>query len=415
MTDPHVLLIGWRPDAVAALQRLGTEVTCVVAVHELDQRGDLLDDAHTVVARDPHAAEPTLAALERQGVDPGRFDVVTSQFEFSLVNAAVVGGARSPMSLRQALLLRDKDLQKRRIRAARIPVADSVPVLRPRDLHGFAHHQGVLKPLDLSASRGVRAWTTDTERAEIAETLAASYTAGPWLAESWVEGEELHIDGVVRHGEVRFASVGRYLLNPLAIRERGLRGSLMEHPERQPELYIRAREFATRVTAALSHRDGVFHLEVYERSDGSWIFGECGGRIAGGSIDTMIRLQHGVDLHEEWARAVLGLPSGLAEATSPSSFGHVFLAAGPGRLLARPPDSAIAARAGVWHVAPQPPPPAQAPASPDARVFPVTAVVEGKDERHAAERVRDLADWFATKCGPGYRQRTPDPHDKESP
>ena len=399
MSDRHVLLIGWRPEAVAALHRLGAEVTCAIAAHEIDQRGDLLDDAHTVVTRDPSATEPTLAALERYGVDLDRFDVVTSQFEFTLVNAAVVGGGRSPMALRQALLLRDKGLQKRHIRAAGIPVADSELVVHPRELHEFVHPRGVLKPLDSSATRGMHTWTNDAERADVAELPPDTLSAGPWLAESWVDGEELHVDGVVRGGEVRFASVGRYLGNVLGIREGGLVASVLEHPERQPELHARDRETADRVMAALDHRDGVFHLEVFEQSDGDMVFGECGGRIPGGSFDEMIRLHHGVDLHDEWARAVLGLPSTAAPAPGPTSFGDVFLTTSPGTLLSRPEDADVAARSGVRHVALQARPgDILADASQASCFFAGTAVVEGKNERHAAERIRELADWFREQC-----------------
>ncbi|MDH6226010.1 hypothetical protein [Streptomyces sp. MJP52] len=403
MADRHVLLIGWRPDAVAALRRLGAEVTCVLAAHELDARGDLLDDAHTVVARDPCATEPTLAALERHGLSADRFDVVTSQFEYSLVNAAVVGGPRSPAGIRQALLLRDKELQKRRVRAARLPVADSAQVTRPADLLALDRPRGVLKPLDLSTGRGMRTWSSDAERIHIAETLADSPTPGPWLAESWVDGEELHVDGVVRHGEVRFVSVGRYLQNPLAAQRGGLRGSLAEHPERRRGLYDHAREFAGRVMSALDHRDGVFHLEVYEQADGRWVFGECGGRLGGGSLDVLVRLQHGVDLHEEWARAVLALPPGPPAVPAATTFGHVFLAAdGPER--GRPADAEIAARDGVRHVASQPPPAGPLSSTTPARRFPATAVVEGKDTAHADDRVRALATWFSGRCATPTRK-----------
>ncbi|WP_405554226.1 acetyl-CoA carboxylase biotin carboxylase subunit family protein [Streptomyces sp. NBC_01171] len=409
MAHRHVLLIGWRPDAVEALHRLGAEVTCVVAAHELPAVGALLDDAHTVVAGDPYATEPTLAALAREGLSADRFDVVTSQFEYSLVNAAVVGGARSRTSPEQALLLRDKALQKRRIRAAGLPVADSALVTRPAALHGFALSRGVLKPLDLSAGRGVRTWADDAGRALLAETLADSPTPGPWLAESWVDGTELHLDGVVRAGRVRFVSVGRYLQNPLAVHTGGPRGSLMEHPDHDPSLYDRAGAFADRAMAALDHHDGVFHLEVYEQPDGTWVFGECGGRIAGGSIDVMVRLQHGVDLHEEWARAVLGLPPTPARPAAVTSFGHVFLAA-PGPRCALPGLPEIAARPGVRHTAAQPPPPA-----PAARLFPATAVVEGKDPRHTSELVHDLADWFDDRCVPASHPADARPLREETP
>ncbi|WP_327233981.1 hypothetical protein OG349_08205 [Streptomyces sp. NBC_01317] len=395
MAHPHVLLIGWRPDAVTALHRLGAEVTCVLAASEADRPGDLLDDAHTVAVHDPSDTESTLAGLVRHGLDAQRFDIVTSQFEFTLVNAAVLGGDRSPMTPVDALALRDKDLQKRRIRAAGIPVADSRVIVRPRDLAGFPSVRGVLKPLADSSTRGVRTWNSRPEREEIARQLEQDSVGAPWLAEEWVDGGELHIDGVVRGGEVVFTSVGRYLQNVIAIREGGIVASVMQHPEECPDLYARAHAVAGRVMAALGHHDGVFHLEVFEQGD-TLVFGECGGRIPGGSFDEMIRLQHGVDLHDEWARSVLGLPSAATPTTAATWFGDVFLATAPGRLVSRPADDEVAARDGVRYVSLQARPgDLLADAAQASSVFAGTAVVEGKDETHTADRIRRLASWFA--------------------
>ncbi|MBE1574388.1 acetyl-CoA carboxylase biotin carboxylase subunit family protein [Amycolatopsis roodepoortensis] len=395
MAKGNVLLIGWRPEAVRALHALGAEVTCVLAAGEDRDREGVLDDAHVVPVRDPADTESTLAGLQRRGISVDAFDVVCSQYEFTLVNASVVGGPRAPHSAADALLMRDKDLQKRSIRAAGIPVAESALVVQPGDLAAFDHSRGALKPLADSGTRGVRAWRTPAARLELARELDVA--AGPWLAEEWIDGPELHVDGIVRDGRVLFVSVGRYLDNVLAIREGGIVATVVQHPLACDKLYDRCRALADRCMAALRHRDGVFHLEVFENDD-RLVFGECGGRIPGGSFDEMIRLQHGVDLHDEWARAVLELGSAVAPDVADGWFGDVFLATGPGTLRSCPGEREILARPGVRHVALRSRPgDTLADSSTASNIHAGTAVVEGTDEHDTADRIRRLASWFSSE------------------
>src|SRR5262249_27885677 len=141
MEKRRVLLIGWRSSAVTALQRLGTEVTCVLAATDDRKRANLLDDAHAIAVDDPANIESTMAGLERRGVGVTDFDVVCSQQEHALVPAAVLGGTRCRMTRTTALALRDKDLQKRRIRAAGIAVAETQVIVQPSDLVHFSHRR----------------------------------------------------------------------------------------------------------------------------------------------------------------------------------------------------------------------------------------------------------------------------------
>ncbi|MFE0020207.1 acetyl-CoA carboxylase biotin carboxylase subunit family protein [Amycolatopsis sp. NPDC059021] len=396
MAKRNVLLIGWRPEAVRALHTLGAEVTCVLSAGEDHEREGVLDDAHVVPVRNPADTESTLAGLQRSGVSPAAFDVVCSQYEFTLVNASVLGGPLAPHRPEDALLLRDKDLQKRRIRAAGIPVADSALVVRPGDLAAFDQPRGVLKPLAESGTRGVQAWRSPAERAGLAREFDVA--AGPWLAEEWIDGPELHLDGIVRDGRVLFISVGRYLDNVLAIRQGGIVATVVQHPSVCEKLYDRCRELAESCMAALRHRDGVFHLEVFENGD-RLVFGECGGRIPGGSFDEMIRRQHGVDLHDEWARAVLELDSAAVPEVADGWYGDLFLATGPGVLRSCPGEAEILAQPGVRHVVLR----ARlgdtlSDAAAASNVNAGSAVVEGIDEHDAADRIRRLASWFSAEA-----------------
>ncbi|MGW0836136.1 ATP-grasp domain-containing protein [Streptomyces prunicolor] len=395
MTQQRALLIGWQLEAVTALRDLGADVACVLTPPDDEKRADVLDDEYVFPVQDPANTEWTLAALKRRGASAADFDVVCAPSEDTLVNAAVVGGTRSRMTADRALVLRDKDLQKSLIRSAGIPVADSQVIVHAGELARFRYPRGVLKPLDGSGTVGVRTWHDAQERAGIVDELESAKATGPWLAEQWVDGAELHFDGVVRNGEVRFLSVGRYLQNVLAIRNGGLVASVSLRPDRHPEFYDRARELTAHAMKALEHHDGVFHLEAFEQGD-RLVFGECAGRIGGGLVDRVVRHQYGVDLRDEWARTVLGLESTMTPSTSEATFGFVSLFTPAGRLRSGPAEHEVAAREGVRYATLRAcpgdlrPDPAEASNRPAA-----LAVVAGEDEQQTTDRMRGLASWFS--------------------
>jgi enamine deaminase RidA (YjgF/YER057c/UK114 family)/biotin carboxylase len=394
MADKKVLLLGWRPESLAALRGLGADVTCVLTAADDEKRTGLLDDAHTVPVQDPADTGSVLAGLMRYGISVADFDVICAPGENPLVNAAVLADGRGGATPADALLLRDKDLQKRYIREAGIPVADSRSVAHARELNTFPQPRGVLKPLDGTGTVGVRAWHSEEERIGLARRLADEGANGPWLAEQWVDGRELHVDGVVRGGEVRFLSIGRYLQNVLAIRAGGIVATHVLHPDKYDDLHVRARDVAQRAAKSLAHQDGVFHMEVFEQED-QLVFGEYAGRIPGGEIASMILLQHGVDLDEEWARAVLGLESAAAPSVARACIGFVSLFT-PGGILGSCPGEdeltqhegvrRVSMRARLGEVRPDPADASNAPAA--------MAVVEGQDEQQVVERMRRLAEWF---------------------
>lgn len=395
MTKKRALLIGWRLEAVIALRRLGADVSCVLTPGDDERRAGILDDEHTFPVPNATNTEWTLAALKRRDVSAADFDVVCAHSEDPFVNAAVVGGARSRMTADGALVLRDKDLQKSLIRSAGIPVADSRVIVHAAELADFPYARGVLKPLDGSGTVGVRAWHDDRERARVVAELEAGPACGPWLAEEWVDGSELHLDGVVRGGEVRFLSVARYLQNVLGIRDGGLVASVSVRADRHPDLFDRARELTAHALKALEHHDGVFHLEAFDQGD-RLVFGECAGRIGGSVVDRMVEHQYGVDLHDEWARTVLGLESALTPSTAQDTFGMLSLYTPAGRLRSCPTESEVAAREGVRYVSLRARPGDLRPEPGTASNRPAAlVVVAGEDERQTRDRMHTVARWFS--------------------
>ncbi|MGX7828006.1 ATP-grasp domain-containing protein [Actinokineospora sp. 24-640] len=337
----EVLYLGWWAETADALARHGCDTTFVVGPADADAPG------RVVVVPDPERLDDVVAALLREGIDPAAFAVVTSEHEECLVPAAVLAAAygRPGLPVPTAVALRDKAVQKALVREAGLPVARCRTITRIEEL-AETDLPCVVKPLAGSSTKLTFAVRDRWSLELVTRQIAASGRPGPWLVEEFMSGTELHVDGVVRGGTVLFAGVSRYLQNVIEIQHGGLVGSVTVDPSTQADLYAEVHRLTGRALSALGHTDGVFHLELFD-DGGRLAFSECAGRIGGGMVLETTRAKFGVDLYDEWVRAILGRPSALAPAVDPRPFGWVQLTAPPGRITAMPTPDEVRARPGV--------------------------------------------------------------------
>jgi biotin carboxylase len=171
----------------------------------------------------------------------------------------------------------------------------------------------VLKPLAEGASRGV---SVHRDLADLADRLERiDLTA--YEAEEFVSGQIVHVDGVLRDGEMFFVSASFYVGTCLGHAHGDPLGSvLFDHgPVRD-----RVIRFAVDALAALGLRHGPFHLEAILTSavdDGldvaadvtEPVFLEVGLRPGGADVPFVLADTCGIDLFAEAFRCSLGLPT----------------------------------------------------------------------------------------------------------
>lgn len=396
----RVLLLGWSPEqAPRGIAQLGVEVTCVATPTEAEAARASGVLSELVVVDDPASVESVILGLSRARLAPSDFEFVSSAHEFTVISAAIIGalGAARSLPVPVAVALRDKFVQKQLVRAAEVATADCEAVESPAQVPAAAKRLGgypaVVKPV---AGAGAR----DTARLVSAEHAAhwvASAGPGPWLVEQFVTGAEIHLDGVARGGQILFLSAGRYLHNIIEVHIKdALIASALVDPATDVALYEHSAELVYRVLAALGYTDGIFHVEAFEQEDGSLVFGECGGRVAGGRIDEAVRLQFGVDLHQQWGLAALGLPADpIATTPTGGTFGWVHLLAPAGLVRSNPGLDAILARPGVVQAELRIQPGDLVPEHrPDSRARAARAVLTGNDAEEVRQQIVTLAEWF---------------------
>ncbi len=223
-----------------------------------------------------------------------RFDGVAAVGD----NPAVLAAAAAEMlgvpfhPLVAAEACRDKYLARQLYQAAgmRVPQFFRAEFAQdPRALAERAPYPCVLKPLGLSASRGVI-------RANNAEEFAAAYKRIRKIGErylqveSYIPGREFAMEGLVTRGE----------LQPIAIFDKPdpLEGPFFEEtiyvtPSREPEEVQRGLlQTVAQAVRALGLWHGPIHAELRYNAEGAWML-EAHARPIGGLCAKSLRMVHG--------------------------------------------------------------------------------------------------------------------------
>jgi biotin carboxylase len=225
--------------------------------------------------------------------------------------------------LEAALAARDKHRQRRVMAAAEVPV----PRFRLHDLEESpaavardAEYPCVLKPLCLSASRGVI--RADTPGAFVAahavlasiltspDTAARGMASRLYLVESFVPGPEVALEGLVDGGRLRTLALfdkpdpleGPYFEETIYVTPSRLAGAARKALE----------DCAGRAVHAMGLVTGPVHAELRLNRDGPWLI-ELAARPIGGRCSRVLRFGDGPDampLEELVLRQALGLPIG---------------------------------------------------------------------------------------------------------
>ncbi|MER5968937.1 ATP-grasp domain-containing protein [Streptomyces sp. NPDC002055] len=397
---PEVLHVGWMTRAVAALGRAGARVTCVVAPADAETARNSEARPRVLVVPDPTNTEGVLAALARNNLFTSDFAAVCSGLEFCLTSAAVISdlGGSGSAATRRTLAMRDKAVQKSRVRDAGVPTARCAVVDDLDAVPAAVNFPSVLKPLDGGGARNTFL-INGPESLQTSLESAAQSGSGPWLVEEFIPGQEFQVDGLIRGGEIKVLSISRYLQNLIEVHNGGLVAHIALPPAECPDLYADTRAVVESSLKALECEDGVFHLEVFVE-EGRVVFGECAARVGGGRTDDVVERAFGVGLRDEWARLVLGRPTEVVAEPVHSEgvvFGGMNLPAPQGLVRSVPTAAEVLARPGVVH--------AEIDTRAGAVMPDVTvashlraglAVVSGADVRETEARMRGLADWFAS-------------------
>jgi biotin carboxylase len=314
------------------------------------------DGLRALPVDDQSSVDAIMTALHRAGLSEHRFDGIQTTDEWALVPASLLALHLSCDFLDPVTTVhfRDKSLQKGRVRAAGLKVAQVTVIDDIYDVSGFdtlPYPRAVLKPVAGAATThtsvigsvaDLRARSAGYRRARIADRT--------FVLEEFIAGDEWVADGFVFDGEVEFCSLGTYASPCLSMVDRDLPQSIRRFdPDRDRANFDRGLPVVRRALRALGLRRGVFHMELFHDPEtGEITFSECAARRGGGLIHEELQAKFQVSLGECAVLGAIGRrPERRPAAVDPRVIGGAYLAARPGILVRCPTPAQVMERPGV--------------------------------------------------------------------
>ncbi|WP_157868929.1 ATP-grasp domain-containing protein [Streptomyces atriruber] len=330
----------------------------------------------------------------------GGFKRVIPMAEADVLRAAWLRERHGLAGIRpeDAVYLRDKFLMKQCASAAGVPVAEFRKVRNAFELLDFADAVGfpvVLKPIAGKGSADTYILDSEAELdALLSEGIFAGIEREPdMLAESFVHGTQLRVDGYYSQGVCRYMSAARYIGSHIDFLHGGFMGSTML--DARGDLAREAVGFTRNLLENVLPfgPEGLFHVELWQRPDGRLVLGEAAQRLGGGSIFEENRAGFGVDFKMAAVRAFCGFEPydwPLTEALQERISGQTTISPRPG-VLTKVPESVpfdwvidySCAPAGRRY---------QAMRHTNGEI--ATFLVTGETSEQVEERLRACVDWF---------------------
>jgi len=249
-----------------------------------------------------------------------RFDAIAAVGDRPAVLAAeaaqVLGVPFHPPSAVRAC--HDKHLARRLFQAAGLPVPQFSRIALQEPPHAAAHracYPCVLKPLGLSASRGVIRANNPDEFVAAFHRIKALLEQSPDIraareehdqflqVESYIPGREFAVEGIVTRGAPRILAV---FDKPDPLEGPFFEETIYVTPSREPEAAQQAiRDTVERAVRALGLHHGPFHAELRANRNGVWML-EVAARPIGGLCSKALRFGGGVPLEELILRHATG-------------------------------------------------------------------------------------------------------------
>ncbi|BCY13351.1 acetyl-CoA carboxylase biotin carboxylase subunit family protein [Actinoplanes sp. L3-i22] len=298
-----IVVLGYRAGMAEALARRGQPTYYLV---EKVKPG--LPEPFRVV-RDLEDGQEVLRALMTGAVPVS--GVVTGH-EQGVFTAALVRSALDvPVGSRDVaatLRFRDKYLQKRALSGV-VPTARCERLTREADFGDLAARLGapfVVKPSNGHGShRTAVVGTAAALRGYLRE--AGEHGDDQFVAESFVDGEEFHVDGLWDGTRVTWSNTGVYLAPPISAYSGTPLSEMLIGTAGESEYAAAAEKLADTVLSTLGAAPTVFHLEGFRRpGTGELVFGECALRLPGGRVPECTRHAYGIDLYEAAVAFALG-------------------------------------------------------------------------------------------------------------
>ncbi|MEZ4708324.1 MAG: ATP-grasp domain-containing protein [Caldilineaceae bacterium] len=215
---------------------------------------------------------------------------------------------------------RNKHLMRTLFAQASVPCPRFTLFHTDEDPHSVAQqvdYPCVVKPINLSGSRGVMRADNETEfvaavqrLTQMLHELRIDDAPQPYQVESFIPGFEVALEGILDHGKLQVLAL---FDKPDPLDGPFFEETIYVTPSRlSAAVQAQIAQCAADSAAALGLREGPIHAEMRVNEQGPWIL-EVAGRSIGGLCAQTLRFDDDVSLEELILRQACGLPLGFMQ------------------------------------------------------------------------------------------------------
>ena len=248
-----------------------------------------------------------IAELKRRHGGPYRILGILEGMQVQLGQARAHFGVEGA-SAATAEVFRDKSLMKAALAKAGLPVGRNRLLRSAAEAKAFAKEVGFPMVIKPPAGMGAKSTFRMRSLAELGQAIEGLRVGpnNPILAEEFLQGREFSFETITVGGTIRMHSVSHYLPGCLdAVENPWIQWCCLLPRDISSADYDGARKIGAGAIKALGLKDGMTHMEWFQRADGSLAIGEIAMRPPGANISIMTGYAHDEDLNRAWVRAVI--------------------------------------------------------------------------------------------------------------
>lgn len=250
-----------------------------------------------------------------------KIDKIVSPAEYSQYGAGFLSALFKPtnFSLELAVASRDKRKMKFLVKKSGIKTAKFISIPDYKDLKQRQNIKDEIGfPLVIKPVNGLGTMTT--AKIQSFEKLnhfldniefEAAIHSNHLIAESFIDGEEYHVDALWENAEPLLISISKYHAPRLTLSSgNNINGSYILPKADYKDLYEKITDFNIKVNKEIGIHEGITHLEFFiENKSGDFVFSEIATRYGGAAVIESLQEKFGTDIRKGWSEQLKNKPN----------------------------------------------------------------------------------------------------------
>ena len=321
----NIVCFRFEEEILDKLIKLNTEKGKIVLIRDawdienIEYSPELLDRITKIYQiKSIDSIEELSAIFVTLTIEFGEFDKAISAVEYAMFAAGFFMSLikNDHKYLNTTIATRDKRYMKKKFGLAKLKYARNKANYSLEEMGNNSDHN-LNYPVIAKPATGLGCYNTkqvndDEELRRYFEELdlLVYFKSQQITLEEYIEGDEYHLDCVIKNGECKLFIISKYFVPRLKIADsiynvRFKNGSYIIYEDNAPDLYKEVRKQFDRLLKEFDIEEGVTHTEFFVNGQGEYYYSEIAKRYAGAIIPNNIKQTFKIDLLDEWLKSEL--------------------------------------------------------------------------------------------------------------